>query len=141
MLCMSLEAREVAGVWGTVHSSIKYFVLDCRYFSRRFPVVLFLFIVCERSRAEFAQGRLPTAMLMDVDAYRCCAVSRPFFPPLLPCDFCACRADPESMQPVLDIVLGEFSRAFLMTRQCVTRCPSRASRAAHSDYGPRSRGH
>jgi hypothetical protein len=24
-----------------------------------------------RSRAEFSHGRLPTAMLMDVDAYRC----------------------------------------------------------------------
>ena len=45
-----------------------------RRFPRRFSVVLLLFISCERSRAEFSKGRLPTAMLMDVDAYRCCSL-------------------------------------------------------------------
>jgi hypothetical protein len=29
-LCISLEAREVAGMWGTVPAPLKFFVLDCR---------------------------------------------------------------------------------------------------------------
>ena len=30
-LCMSLEAKEVAGVYGTLPAALKFFVLDCRF--------------------------------------------------------------------------------------------------------------
>lgn len=70
-------------MWGTVPSSIKYFVLDCRYhavFRAAFPLFYCRFVYfVRRSRAEFSKGRLPTAMLMDVDAYRCGSLFDPRF--------------------------------------------------------------
>jgi hypothetical protein len=76
---MSLEAREVAGVWGTVQAALKYFVLDCRCRLCQDVLLALAFsmrMTPSRSRAEFSNGRLPTAMLMDVDAFRCLRLPR-----------------------------------------------------------------
>ena len=69
----------MAGVWGTVQAALKYFVLDCRCRLCQDVLLALAFsmrMTPSRSRAEFSNGRLPTAMLMDVDAFRCLRLPR-----------------------------------------------------------------